>query len=166
MRNMIIAIAVLFTGTPAVAQQGAAEKMVSIPPGRNAALSLTVPKTAKVTTDDGKTTIDTNKCNVYLWLAPKAKTVDEAVATIGEIIKSEVKDVKIEESKTIKVAGAAAKQLMAKSVEADDGDPGTSAIVVFTAGGKVVVACVHGEGEAASRQRQPMLDILATAKTP
>jgi len=159
---MILTIAVIFTTSAALAE----DKTISFPSDKNVAVKLTVPKEAKVATENGKMTIDTNKCNVYLWLAPKAKSVDEAVRGIDEIVKSEVKEIKVDETKTIKVAGADAKQLMAKSTEADDGDPGTSAIVVFTVGGKVIVACVHGEGEAAARQRQPMLDTLATAKAP
>jgi len=85
---------------------------------------------------------------------------------VGEIIKGEAVNLKIGETKTIQVAGADAKHIMAKSNEADDNDSGTTDDVVFTVGGKVIVACVHGENDAASRQRQPMLDILATAKAP
>ena len=142
----------------------AEDKTVSFPPGKDAAVTLTVPKTAKVTTDNGKTTIDTSKFNLYLWLAPKAKTVDEAVAGVGDIVKSEAINLKIEETKSIKVAGADAKHLMAKSNEADDNDPGTTDIVVFTSGGKVIVACIHGENDFAVRNRQAMLDMLGTAK--
>ena len=160
MRNLLFALALPCFAAVATAE----DKTISVPPGRDAAVTLIVPKTAKVTTDNGKTTIDTNKVNVYLWLAPKAKTIADAVAGVGEIVKSEVKDLKIEETKTVKVADADAKDITAKSNEADDGDPGTTDIIVFTVGGKVIVACVHGEGEAAARQRQPMLDILATAK--
>ncbi len=162
MRAMTLAIAFLFTTSAVLAE----DKTVSFPSDKDAAVKLTMPKDAKVTTENGKMTIDTNKCNVYLWLAPKAKKIGDAVAGIGEIVKSEVKEIKVDETKTIKLAGADAKQFMAKSTEADDGDAGTSAFVVFTVGSKVIVACVHGEGEAAARQRQPMLDILATAKAP
>lgn len=162
MRTMIIATAVLITGAAALAE----DKTVSFPPGSDALVSLTVPKAAKVTTDNGKTTIDTNKFNLYLWLAPKAKTVDEAVPSVGEIIKSEAINLKIQETKTIKVAGADAKHIMAKSNEADDNDPGTTDIVVFTVSGKVIVACIHGENDFAARKRQEMLDMLATAKAP
>lgn len=161
MRTMIIATAVLITGA-AVAL--ADDKTVSFPPGSDAVVTLTVPQAAKVTTDNGKTTIDTNKFNLYLWLAPKAKTVDEAASGVGEIIKSEAVNLKIQETKTINLAGAAAKHIMAKSNEADDNDPGTTDIVVFTAGGKVIVACIHGENDFATRNRQAMLDTLGTAK--
>ena len=121
-----------------------------------------MPKAAKVTTDAGKTTIDTPKGNVYLWLAPKAKTIDQAVKGIGKVVESEVKEIKVDETKAIKVADTDAKQITAKTKEADDGDAGTSAFVVFKFGGKVVVGCVHGEGDAAARQLPWLLEVLGT----
>jgi hypothetical protein len=162
MRKLALVTVLVLTSTTALAE----DKSISFPPGKEAVMNLTVPKEAKVTTDQGKTTIDTPKCNVYLWVASDAKTIDDAVTRVGKVVESEVKDIKIDETKTIKVADSDAKQLSAKTKEADDGDAGTSAFVVFKFGDKVIVACVHGEGEAASRQLQPMLDILATAKKP
>lgn len=160
MRTTIIAVAVLFTGAAALAE----DKTIAFPQGDSAVVNLTVPKAAKVTSENGKTTVDTNQFNLYLWLAPKAKTVDEMLAGVGDIIKSEAINLKIEETKTIKVAGADAKHILAKSNEADDNDPGTTDIVVFTVGRKVIVACIHGENDFAPRKRQAMLDMLATAK--
>ena len=55
---------------------------------------------------------------------------------------------------------------MGKGIEADDQDPATADVVVFTVGKTVMVACVHGEGETAVRHRQPMLDALKTVKAP
>jgi hypothetical protein len=159
---MIFGLVLLFTSSVALAE----DKTVSVPPTGDAAVTLNVPSTAKVTTDKDKTTIDTNKFNLYVWLAPKAKTIDDAVADVGEIVKSEAINLKDQETKTIKVAGADAKHIMAKSNEADDNDPGTTDVVVFTVGGKVIVACIHGENEFAPKNRQRMLDILATAKAP
>ncbi len=155
----------LFTAAIALAAEDKNDKTVSIPPGKSPAVTLTVPKTAKVTTDKGKTTIDTNKFNLYLW-ATKAKTVDNAVKNVARTVKSEVVNLKIDETKKIKVGGADAKHLIAKSNEADDNDPGTTDIVVFTSGGKVIVACIHGENDYASKHRQEMLDMLGTAKAP
>ena len=66
----------------------------------------------------------------------------------------------------ITVAEKEAKHLKGKSVEADDHDPGTTDVIVFTVGKTVFVACVHGEGEAAAKQRQSMLDALKTIKAP
>ena len=162
MQTMIITTALLFTAAAALAE----DKTVSFPPGKNSVLNLTVPKAAKVTTDAGKTTIDTPKGNIYLWVAPKAKSIDQAVKGVGKIVDSEVKEIKVDETKTIKIADADAKQITAKTKEADDGDAGTSAFVVFKFGGKVIVGCVHGEGDAAARQLPWLLEVLGTAKAP
>ena len=169
MRTMIVAAAVLLSAAVALAAENKSDKndkTVSFPSGKRPAVTLTVPGTAKVTTNEkGKTTIDTNKFNLYLW-APKVKTVGKAVDGIANTVKSEVVNLKIGETKTIKVAGAEAKHLIATSNEADDNDPGTTDIVVFTCGGKVIVACIHGEEEFAPKHRQAMLDMLKTAKAP
>jgi hypothetical protein len=160
-----VSIGALWTSTLWTSAALAEDKTVSIP-AESPALTVAVPKTAKVTTDGGKTMIDVSKCNVYFWVAPKAKTVDEAVANVAEIIKSELKDIAITETKSIKVAGSDAKDIMATSHEADDGDAGTTDVVVFMIGDKVIVACVHGENDAAKKQHQPLLDMLETAKAP
>ena len=147
--TMIVAAAAIFSA----ASLFAADKTVSFPPGKSPAVTLTVPGTAKVTSDDkGKTTIDTSKFNLYLW-STKAKTIDNEVKAIAKTVKSEVVNLKIEKTRTIKVAGADAKHLMGKSNEADDNDPGTTDIVVFMSGGKVIVACIHGENDFAEEPR-------------
>ena len=64
------------------------------------------------------------------------------------------------------VADAPAKHVMGRGVEADDFDPGTADVVIFTAGKTVFAACVHGEGNDAAREREPMLAVLETAKGP
>ena len=55
---------------------------------------------------------------------------------------------------------------MGRGIEADDEEPGTVDVVVFTVGKTVLVACVHGEGDTAVRQRQPMLNALKTVRAP
>ena len=169
MRTMIVATSVFFSAAIALAAEDKIDKndkTVSFPSGKSPAVTLTVPGTAKVTTNEkGKTTIDTSKFNLYLW-APKVKTIDKAVAGIANTVKSEVVNLKIEETKTIKVAGGEAKHLIAKGNEADNNDPGTTDIVVFTCGGRVIVACIHGEEDFAPKHRQAMLDMLKTAKAP
>jgi hypothetical protein len=178
---MIITSALLLSAATALAADETTDKTILFPPGKDAVMILTVPKAAKITTDEGKTTIDTPKGNVYLWVvaATDAKAVNNSVTVnspnvkseakeikLNKIVESEVKEIKVDETKKIKVADADAKQLTAKTKEADDGDAGTSAFVVFKFGGKVIVACVHGEGDAASRQLPLMLEILGTAKKP
>ena len=114
-------------------------------------------RSAKVTTDKEKTVIDTNDMTLDLWVVPGAKTVDEAIAGLADVIKGEVLEFRPARTEAITVAGAEGKHLMGKGVEADDHDPGTADVVVFMVGKTVLVACVHGEGETAVKQRPPML---------
>ena len=101
-----------------------------------------------------------------LWVVPKAKTVAEAITDLDDVIKSEVLKFNAASTEAITVADADAKHLKGKGIEADDQDPATVDVVVFTVGKTVFVACVHGEGQAAVRQRQPMLKALKTVKAP
>ncbi len=165
MRTGFFVLALLSFGAAGFAED---TKDTTISSHGAAVVTLTVAKDAKVTTTEGKTVIDTKEPPMYLciWVAPKAKTVDEAVQKVGEVIKSEFTDFKVKKTATVKVAGAEAKHLMGEGKEADDGDPGTAEVVVFAVGKNIVVACVHGEGEVAARERQPMLAVLKTAKAP
>lgn len=141
-------------------------KTVTISSAGTAVMTISAPQNAKVTTDKEKTVIDSKDMILDLWVVPKAKTVAEAVAGLDDLIKSEVLKFNATSSEAITVAEAEGKHLMGKGVEADDQDPGTADVVVFTVGKTVLVACVHGEGETAVRQRQPMLKALKTVKAP
>ena len=129
---------------------------------------ITVPHSAntKVTSAKEKTIIDTKDMVLDIWVAPKAKTVAEAIDGLDEIIKSEVLKFSPASTESITVAGAEGKHLKGKGLEADDQDPATADVVVFTVGKTVLVACVHGEGATAVKQRQPMLNALKTVKAP
>ena len=141
-------------------------KAVTISHRGTAVMTIAAPQSAKVTTEKEKTVIDTKNMVLDLWVAPKVKTVAGAIAGLDDIIKSEVLQFKANRTEPITVAGAAGKHLIGKGLEADDQDPATVDVVVFMAGKTVVVACVHGEGQAAVRQRKPMLEALKTVQTP
>ena len=128
------------------------------------AFVVAVPSSAKVTSKKEKTEIKTKNMTLYIWAVPTAKTVDEGVAQIPTVIAHEVVQFVATNTDTITVAGAPAKHLSGRSVEADDYDPGTADVVVFTTGRIVFAACVHGEGNDAARERAPMLAVLTTAK--
>ena len=128
--------------------------------------TLTVPRSAKVTSSKDKTVVDTKDLTLYLWVVPKAKTVAEAVPKVATVISGEFKDFVVQRTNTITVAGAEAKHLVGRGAEADDGDPGSADVVVFTVGKTVLAACVHGEGETAPQQRPAMLAMLKTVKAP
>jgi len=111
-----------------------------------------------------KTTLVTTNMFLYIWSVPKATTIAEALPRVNDVIKGEVLEFKIAKTNTITVADAPALHLMGSGKEADDGDPGTDDVVVFTVGKRAFIACVHGENNDASRERQPMLDALKTVK--
>ncbi len=163
MKRLFCSVVVLLFATAAMAED---LKTVTISNAGAAVLSISAPQSAKVTTEKEKTVIDTKDMELDLWVVPKAKTVAEAIAGLDDIIKSEVLKFSPASTDSITVAGAEGKHLKGKAVEADDQDPGTADVVVFTVGKAVVVACVHGEGDAAVRRRQPMLDALKTVKAP
>ena len=139
---------------------------ITIPVNGVPALVLTPPPAAKVTTNKAPTEIKTKDMTLYLWAIPAAQTVDEGVAQIASVISQQVVKFAPTTTNTITVAGAVAKHLIGRGVEADDNDPGTADIVVFTTGKAIFAACVHGEANDAVREREPMLSVLKTAKAP
>lgn len=139
---------------------------VTITANDSPALVLSVPESAKVTTTKEKTVIKAKNQDLYIWHCPQAKTVDEGIAQMPNLIAHEVLEFKATTTNTITVAGAPAKHLVGRGIEADDNDPATADIVVFTTGKTVFVACVHGEGNEAGREREPMLTVLKSAKAP
>jgi hypothetical protein len=163
MKRVLCSVVVLLFAVVASAQE---MKTVTISNEGAAVLTISAPQSAKVKTEQEKTVIDTKDMELDLWVVPKAKTVAEAITGLDDVIKSEVLKFTAASTEPITVAGAEGKHLKGKGLEADDQDPATVDVVVFTVGKTVVVACVHGEGDAAVRRRQPMLDALKTVKAP
>ena len=151
---------VLFAATTNAAQ----DTNITITAKGAPALVLTVPAAAKISTSHGMTEIHVTGLTLCLWPVDAAKSVDEGVQRIAEVIKNEVLKFSASSTNNITVAGAPAKHLVGRGTEADDGDPATADVVVFTAGDAVFAACVHGEGNQASEERAPMLAVLKTAK--
>jgi hypothetical protein len=142
----------------------AEDKQIAIAAGNAPVLNLTVPKEAKVIKKGEMTKIEAKPLWIYLWHIPAAKTVGEAVPRVAAIIKSEFTDFTLTDTKNLKVAGREATHLFGKGAEADDGDPGTAEIVIFTDGQHVFAACVHGEKDEAAKESPDLLKILKTAK--
>jgi hypothetical protein len=144
----------------------AQEKSVTVAAGDEPGAILTVPADSKV--DASKTETDIRTTNVFLIVRPLANIAkpEDAIPKTAEIIKSDFIKFAATETNDITVAGSPAKQLTGTGAEADDGDPGTADVVYFSVGKHVFAACVHGEHDAAARQRKPMLEILQTAKAP
>jgi hypothetical protein len=133
---------------------------------RTPVLELIAPVAAKVTPFKDKTVIQTTNMFLHVWPVPDAKTVDKVQGRLGEVIKGDVLKFSASATNAITVAGASARHLIGTGVEADDGDNATADIVIFAVGNRMFVACVHGEENAASQEREPMLKMLQTAKGP
>jgi hypothetical protein len=163
----MIRFLLLFTALTALNISAFAEdKEISVSVGGKPALKLSVPKDAKITTKGDKTSIVGTKLWIYVWNVPTAKTVADVIPHAADLIKSEFTGFVVGETKPITVGGHPAKHLFGKGDEADDGDPGTAEVVIFTAGEHVFAACVHGENDEASKERPDLLKLLESVKTP
>lgn len=167
LRIGVLAAAII---TASMTASFAAQSTFVVSSGGAPALSLKLPAGCEGTTTGDKSVISDlhrmPKFQFQLWVVEGKKTVDEAVAGVADTIKSEFQDFKVEKVGKIKVAGAPAKHIIASGTEADDGDPGNAEVVVFASGGRVFVACVHGEGDYAKSQRKAMMGVLNSAKAP
>jgi hypothetical protein len=159
MRTYLIALALILIGSAAFAE----DKEITVSAG-DASLKMTVPKDTEVTKKTGRTILHAKGLWIYLWDVAGAKSVADAVPNAGKIIKSEFTDFAPGETKDIKVAGHDAKHLTGKGAEADDGDPGSADVVIFTDGKHVFAACVHGEKDEAAKERPEFLKVLKTVK--
>jgi hypothetical protein len=162
MRSHLISLALaVFTAT-ALAE----DKEITVKVGGETELKLTVPKEVEVTTKGGETTIHSQGLWIYLWRPAGAKTVAEVVPHVGDVIKGQFVKYVVESTDSIKVAGHEAKHLKGKGEEADDNDPGTADVVIFSEGKNVFVACVHGERDEAAKERPALLRALESIKAP
>lgn len=159
MRTYIAALALILIGSAAFAE----DKDITVTAG-DASLKVTVPKETEVTKKAGRTILHGNKWWIYLWEVNGAKTVAEAVPNAAKIIKSEFVEFVPGETQDLKVAGHDAKHLIGKGAEADDNDPGSADVVIFTDGKHVFAACVHGEKDEAAKERPELLKVLKSVK--
>ena len=149
-----------------VSRVSAEDRTVTILADNAPVLELAAPAEAKITPMKDKTVIQTTNMFLHVWPVARAKTVDEAQARLGDVIKGDVLNFAPTATNTITVAGMPARHLIGNGLEADDGDNATADIVVFVVGQQAFVACVHGEGNDASHERGPMLKMLQTARSP
>jgi hypothetical protein len=162
MRTYLAALALVLLGSAAFAE----DKEVTVTVG-DVPLKMTVPKDTEVTKKAGRTIVHADKPEklwIYLWNVTDAKTVADAVPHAPKIIKSEFVEFVPGETKDIQVAGHEAKHLMGKGAEADDNDPGTADVVIFTDGKHVFAAAVHGEKDEAAKERPALLKVLKSVK--
>ena len=162
MKTISIGVLVLSLASSVYAE----DRTVTVMADKTPALELAVPAAAEVTPWKGKTVIHTTNMFLNVWLVPEAKTLSDAQARLSEVIKGDVLKFVASATNQLTVAGSPALHLSGTCVEADDGDAATADIVIFAVGTHVFVAYVHGEDNAASRERDPMLKMLHTATSP
>ena len=111
-------------------------------------LSLQLPKDSVLKTKGDRIDVGAKSAHLFfqLWLADKAKTIDDAVGMMDGLLKKEdVKDLVFSTTNSITVAGSPAKEFAGAGTEVDDGDPGRAVVFVFSVDGKIFIACIHGE---------------------
>jgi hypothetical protein len=161
MKHLLLSsLALSLLSTVALAE----DKQITVAAGGKPALQLTVPKDAKITPKGDKTFIQANSVSVYLWHIPKAKSVADVAGSVADVIKSEFVNLVVGETKNLKVLGHEAKEIMGKGAEADDNDPGSADVVIFTDGKNIFAACVHGEGDHAAKEHPELMKVLESAK--
>jgi len=116
---------------------------------------------------DGSVTIEVPRSgvNIQVWALSDA-SVDAAVKHVAALIEGQVTQFKVTESKPIRVAGAAGKQITGTGTgaEADDGDPSNADVHIFSVEGKVFMVCAHGEGDGVVKNRALLTALLASVK--
>jgi hypothetical protein len=162
MRTNLLCLALALLSTAAFAE----DKEITVKADGKPALKLAVPKEAEVAEKGGKTTVQTKTLRIYLWRVQSAKSVSEVIPQVGDVIKSEFVKYAVGASEPIKIAGNEARHLKGKGEEADDNDPGTADVVIFSVGKNVFAACVHGEKDEAAKERPDFLKVLESAKAP
>lgn len=160
----IVSIGVLFLSL--VSSVWAEGRSVTVLADKVPVLELTAPSEAKIVPFKDKTVIQTTNMFLHVWPVTGAKTVDEAQGRLGDVIKGDVLKFSATATNAITVAGSPARHLIGNGVEADDGDNATADIVIFSVGNRIFIACVHGEGNDASKEREPMLKMLQNGKKP
>ena len=135
--------------------------------GGHDVLQLTARADAAIRTKDGFLDVRSKSPSheVEIWLAREAKTVDEAVGRVGDVIKEEFKDFKVAKSTDLTIGGTPAKRQVGTGAEADDGDAGQADVIVFKMGEHIFVACTHGEKLDAT-DHEWLLTLVQGAKGP
>jgi hypothetical protein len=154
------------------AASASATKTYMMLDGGRQVLRLTAPAEARCELANGSFDMRSRDGYVNIWLVRGAKSIDEGVQRIGETIVSEFKEFKPVNTTSIPLTadrgiggGGSAARVMGTGVEADDNDPGKADVIVFQKGGKVFIACTHGETMRSTAQ-ELMVALVRTASTP
>jgi len=162
MKAFIVAVVIASLAYCAVAE----DRTITVLADKEPVLELTAPANAQVTLIKDKTVIETTNMFLYVWSVAGAKTLDEAQARLDDTIKVDVLKFSASVTNHITLADSPARHLIGSGLEADDQDNATADVVIFKAGNRLFIACVHGEVNEASKEREPMLKVLRTARPP
>jgi len=160
-------IAAVLTGMCCTASAADKTTPLTVPSAdKKGGITLQLSEGWKTSTEkDGAVTIDLPKSGVHIQVwALKQATVDASIKEVADLIKSQVTNFKVTETKTITVAGAPGKQLTGTGKEADDGDPSNADVYFFSVAGKVFMICAHGEDDTAVKSRPALTTLLASIK--
>ena len=102
--------------------------------------------------------------HIQLWCLKKGLSLAEAKKGVAELVKSEVLKFKTTKTEKIKIGGIDAFLLTGKGLEADDQDPSNAKVFLFSAGGRVFLLCIHGEGDEAAKMCGTVQKMLGTLK--
>ncbi len=133
-----------------------------------ALLKLDLPVGCKVTSSGARIAVQSLDGVLFfqLWQVPGAKSADDALPHYANLLRQEdVRDLRGTTTNAITIAGAPAKVIRGDGTEVDDGDPGKAEVVLFTAAGRVFVACAHGE-HLTPAESKAMFAVLQTARKP
>lgn len=165
MRNSIFAA--VFAGICCSASAADAPKSLTVPSAdKKTSITMNLSDGWKTShSKDDSITIDVPMSGVHIQVwALNQTSVDEAVKQVVDLIKGQVTQFTITETKTVSVAGADGKQLTGTGEEADDGDPSNAVVYLFAVEGKVFMICAHGEGDGTVKNRALLTALLASIK--
>jgi hypothetical protein len=164
-KSAIVLLIALFCSPACAAGPGALVVSVDQKP----ALSLQLPEgwTSEFDAKKNQSDIKQPKFEIHinLWNVPKVQTLAAANPLVDAIIKGEVTDFRVTETKDVTIAGAKGRLLVGTGSEADDGDPSFLEVFLFSVGGKIFLLCAHGEGNGAAAAHDSLVGMLATAKS-
>jgi len=124
-----------------VSKGRAQETNLTISVEGSAALVLRIPKDANVTVTGNHTVIQNPNTTFHLWSLADAKTINDAVPRIQEIIKPEFVNFKPTTTNEMVITGKPARHISGMGNEADDGDPGAAEVVFFSTSKHVFAVC-------------------------
>ena len=110
---------------------------------------------------DGSTSILTPRTgvNIQVW-ALSQTSLDKAANNAAELVKTQVTHFKPKQTNPIKIAGSMGKKISGPGVEADDGDPSTAEVYLFSVEGKLYMICAHAEGDVATKGKKVVPALL------